>query len=243
MRIRTSADIYPSYYLDPPQDEDIRRECMAHLNENVQVARDVYEWIDRKDCPYQREHYAGMTAQCLSEMIADGARMDYGLRLEIEAHLHACIRYAQTDQIAEEIVAKEQQQTASRTSPAYAINPVQYTHEERLRHMERQIEHLSRVVNKLMKENDTAVCSYIMPGTIKSMAEIDAELRNECAKSSPELANYLKMAQVMNYLDFRGDSLPTIYETLSECYAIRYKYDTFFRACRKSGFFPREVQK
>lgn len=243
MKIRSHQDIYPIYYLDPPWDEDVRRECMAHLNENVQVPRDVYGWIKRKNCPYQREHYAGMMAQCLSEMQEEGMRMDYGMRLEVEARLHEIIRYAQTDQIAEEILAKERQQMAMEAKPIYAVNPTYYTSEERMQHLERQVDHLTQVVENLKNEQDTPVCSYIMPNEIRSKVEIDSDLRQACAQSGPALAKYLKKAQAMAYMDFRGDGLPMIYETLRRYYTIGCKYDAFYRACTNTDFFPITIKK
>lgn len=238
MEIRPSTDIYPPYYLDPPQDEEVRRECMAHLNDSVQVARDVYGWIDRKNCPYRREHYAGMMTQCISELLEDGFQINYELRLEVEAKLLKIIRYAQTDQVAMEIVAKERQQQLPDSRPEYAVDPERYTHEERMQHMERQVDNLTRLVERLVKEKETHVCSYIMPGQIKTMVEIDQELRDACGHSGPTLAKYLKKAQALRYVDFRGDGLPTLYETLRSYYTMHCGYDAFYRACIRNEFFP-----
>lgn len=243
MRFRTTEDIYPSYYFAPPMDEDVHRECMSHLNESIQVARDVYDWIERKDCPYMREHYATMMARCLTENAEEGMVLEYSLRLEVEARLVRIIREAQTDQVAEEMVHKEQQQMGLNPEPPCPVQTERYTAEERLRQMERQIAYLKQEVKNLYSERSTPMCSYIMPGQIKTRQEIDAELREACCKSAPALANYLKKAQTIGYLDFRGDSLGTIYDTLCQYYPIRYKYDALYRSCRNTDFFPSVPKK
>jgi len=100
--LRAIENIFPSYYINPPDETEIRRHVNAHLYD-CQVARDAYEWIERKDCPYLREAYATITYIVIGEMISDGDwNIRYDVREDVEYRLKRLISYAQTDQVAEE---------------------------------------------------------------------------------------------------------------------------------------------
>lgn len=107
MKIRDFEDIFPSYYVNPPEEYLVRRHCDAHLT-NSSMPRDAYEWIERKTNPYEREAYASVTYHLISEhCVEDGWRLDYCVREEIEDHLKNIIRHAQTEEMAEEMLNSE----------------------------------------------------------------------------------------------------------------------------------------
>lgn len=104
MNLKSISDIFPDYYENAPEEELLRKHCYAYM-ENATMPRDLYDWIDRKDCPYLREAYATVMLMMIVERNEDEEqRMNYTMRLEVEQALEKIICYAQTDQLAQSIL-------------------------------------------------------------------------------------------------------------------------------------------
>lgn len=228
MTFRNLSDIFPDFYLGVRDEELLRRMVDAHLEECFGV-EDLYNWIERLPDPYLREACTVITDARIRERTKDeddDFRMNVQLYEEqVLPNLKRIMRYAQTDQIAEEMLYEEGARSVTQTCP-------QVEKQSRLDRLEEQVSYLTHEMQKMRNAPTKSTCPYIIPNDYKSADEIDNELRQAAIKDAPTLSNYLMRAAKIGYLNFGQDSKKTIFATLAALYPISYQYDNFKRYFR-----------
>lgn len=189
LRLRTYDEIFPATYLNRPDEDTLCRRVRAHLWE-VQLPRDVYEWIERMDDPYLREAHATACMHEIADRTADGEGFcNSYVREEVENHLGRIIRYAQSDQVAEEMLASDENPTA----------PMRYDAS-----LEERVHNLEQLVGKLLSDAKTPKSdnkphwpTYCANVTNQQKTDFEHYLHTLCTSKkkglTKELKCYLKM--------------------------------------------------
>ncbi len=200
MTHRLIADIFPAYYLEKVDEEEIQRKCNNHLDA-AQMPEDVYKWIEKEDCPYMREAYAESTWQKLDERRVDPyeqqlcAIRTYLLE-EIYDHLKHIIRQAQSEQLTDQLLACD------------AMEPIVANHHNQvpqLQQIQVQLDYLKKEVeqlktDKIIAPNHALIAAcYTAKATNDDKCVIEDFLRRICAKKdksmTAQLKKYLRLKQ------------------------------------------------
>ena len=125
---------------------------------------------------------------------------------------------------------------------AYATRFMDYLKTEKKADSERVEELLTRdglTINDLIDEfpvvlhteEDTSdTCEFIIPNDLKSIEEIEQEMRKAAEQSATVFADYIKRALKLGYLDFGKLSMPKVFDKLQVHFQISYGYDNFRKA-------------
>lgn len=226
--LRSIPEIFPTFYTGVSDEETLRRVVDGYMDA-CYTPEDLYQWIERQGDPYRREACAVLTIARIRERSTDE---DDDFRLNPQLYeetilpaLKRIIRYAQSDQYAEEMLyeegVKQEEQTNEYTRPASRVD-----------RLEEQMAYALNEIKRLKDKPAANYCTYIVPSDIKSAQEIEADLRSAAEKDAPTLAGYLERALTLGYLNFGRDSKKIIFSTLDERYHMGYSYDNFKRYFR-----------
>lgn len=223
--LRSIPEIFPTFYTGVSDEETLRRMVDGYMDECYE-AQDLYRWIERQNDPYRREACAVLTITRIKERSQDEDD-DFRLNPQIYEErilpeLKRIIRYAQSDQWAEEMLYAEGVRQDEKTGK-YTLS------DSRMDRLEEQVAYALNEIKKLRDKPDTNYCTYIVPSDIKPAQEIEADLRSAAEKDAPTLAGYLERALTLGYLNFGRDSKKVIFCTLDERYHMGYSYDNFKR--------------
>ena len=194
-QLRDIQTIMRDYPLSPDE-EDLRRLCVAHL-EGLSEARDVTDWIDREDNPYLRELYATETTILIKEYISDGTwGGNVGLYEPIFEELNHIARRAFGQQYgdnlyqAEKIVYTQPQQEA-------IVQAVPYMQKmkEQMDYMNERLDDMER---RLSSAEDKPYWPYYTDkATNEDKRYFEKQLRKFCSSAkrsaTKDLKNYLAL--------------------------------------------------
>lgn len=155
------------------------------------MPEDIYRWIDRETCPYMREAYAGTCLMLLEEWQEDEEhRLRYDVREVAELELRKIIRYAQTDQIAEERLAAE---LGVKDNPA--TRDASLT--ERMNQMELRMGQMSQEIAELKARHQTQEAGHHWPmftakATEEEKKTFEDYLRRICLSKKRNMTTEIK---------------------------------------------------
>lgn len=228
---RDISAIFPDYYIGAPDEQFVRRRCATHMGEAT-MPEDIYRWIDRETCPYMREAYAGTCLSLLEEWQEDEEhRLRYDVREMAELELRKIIRYAQTDQIAEERLAAElgvKDNPATRDASAT----------EHLLQLQLQVSQLVKDVAELKARHQSPCVEAHWPmftakATDAEKQAFEARLRAFCTSTkrthSHEVKGYLELKESEGIIT-RPAELKKEHEILQNCFDYKPTYSAYHNA-------------
>lgn len=86
------------------------------------------------------------------------------------------------------------------------------------------------VIKQVEVEETSDICEFIIPNDLKSQEEIEKEMRKAAEQPASVLADYIKRALKLGYLDFGKLSMPKVFDKLQVHFQISYGYDNFRKA-------------
>ncbi len=84
--------------------------------------------------------------------------------------------------------------------------------------------------------SEATYCTYIIPNAPKPRDEIELDLKRASQQSAQRFCNLLSNYEKNKYLDFRNESVPSIYSYFKERYRLSYHLDTFQKAYRNAFY-------